>query len=377
MDWESHAKALADGAVHPASRWYEPVAATPRHLFVPRWWKYVDGDGWTLRDGAEDAEQWVSAAYSDRTLVTRIGDLHADHAKPDDHPTGKPSSSSTLPSLVLIMYRHAMLTDACETLCVTGTGYGTALLMRRLGAELVTSVDVDDYLVHAATERLDMIGLRPQMRVCDITGPLPGEFDRIVSTVSVPSVPASWLAALRPGGRLVTTLANTGLLVTAEKTGDGGAAGRVEWDRAAFMVTRHGTDYPPQGELFEEIRDREGEEVTASPYPVANVKEAWELWSTFTLQVSGVEHWFEQDDGGRRTAWMAHPDGSWARATAVGCGPATVHQGGPRRLWEELDRIRRWWLADGYLNTYGAKVTIAPDGETTLSRGGWSATLTP
>jgi len=71
---------------------------------------------------------------------------------------------------------------------------------------------------------------------------------------------------------------------------------------------------------------------------------------------------------------MAHPDGSWARA-AAGTEPAEVHQGGPQRLWDELDRIRRWWLADGYMNTYGAKVTVTPDGVTTLARGGWSASF--
>jgi protein-L-isoaspartate O-methyltransferase len=86
------------------------------------------------------------------------------------------------------------------------------------------------------------------MAVCDITGPLPeepGEYDRIISTVSVRPIPASWLAALRPGGRLVTTTAGTGLIVTADKQADGGAVGQVQQDRAGFMATRHGDDYAP------------------------------------------------------------------------------------------------------------------------------------
>ncbi|MGA4962177.1 hypothetical protein [Streptomyces pseudogriseolus] len=37
-----------------------------------------------------------------------------------------------MPTLIVTMYRHAMLGDACRTLVTTGTGYGTALACRRL-----------------------------------------------------------------------------------------------------------------------------------------------------------------------------------------------------------------------------------------------------
>jgi protein-L-isoaspartate O-methyltransferase len=106
------------------------------------------------------------------------------------------------------------------------------LLVARLGAEHVTSVDVDPYLTASASERLDSVGLRPTVLTVDATGPLLGMYDRIITTVAVRPVPASWLAALRPGGRLVTTIAGTGLILTADKTDDGGALGRIEWDRA-------------------------------------------------------------------------------------------------------------------------------------------------
>ena len=73
---------------------------------------------------------------------------------------------------------------------------------------------------------------------------------------------------------------------------------------------------------------------------------------------------------------MTHPDGSWARAQATATREApTVHQGGPRRLWDPLEDIldRLNWL--GELPVYGARVVITPDGETTLTRGAWKATL--
>ncbi|HEX5567783.1 MAG TPA: protein-L-isoaspartate(D-aspartate) O-methyltransferase, partial [Streptomyces sp.] len=156
MNWTLHAARLAADITHPVSRWRTPVAATPRHLFVPRWWQPDSGDGWTLRDGPADPKTWAAAAYSDGpSLVTQVGLLHADHAHPGDRPTGLPTSSSTHPSLVLRMLRHGMIADTTDLLIVgAGTGYSTALACARLGPDRVHSVDVDGYLVHAARDRL-------------------------------------------------------------------------------------------------------------------------------------------------------------------------------------------------------------------------------
>jgi protein-L-isoaspartate O-methyltransferase len=376
MDWETHARRLAAEVVRPESRWYEPLATTPRHVFVPRWWGR-GAEEWELRDGPTDPEAWMQAAYADRTLVTRVGPAHADHATPGSTtPGGHPTSSSTLPGLVVTMYRHAMIADDSRVLVTTGTGYGTALLCRRLGAELVTSVDVDAHLVKTAGERLDSIGLHPHTAVVDITGNLPGEYDRIVSTVSVRPVPASWLAGLRPGGRLVTTLAGTGLIVTADKTEDGGAVGRVEPDAAGFMRARHGDDYErPTDELWEKVKEAAGEHVSTSRYPLLYVPDTWDVMSMLELLAPGIDH-RTATDGDERTVWMLHPDGSWARATAAGfLDSPTVHQGGPRRLWDQLERIRHRLNREGGLPVYGARVRIDPDGTLTLSRGGWSVTV--
>jgi protein-L-isoaspartate O-methyltransferase len=375
MDWKTHAQRLAADVVRPESRWYEPLATTPRHLFVPRWWENRD-QAWELRDGPADPKAWMRAAYADRTLVTRVGPVHADHAQTGDTVTeGKPTSSSTLPGLVVTMYRHAVIADDSRVLVTTGTGYGTALLCQRLGDEQVTSMAVDAHLVKAAGERLDSMGLHPRTAVCDITGPLPGEHDRIVSTVSVRPVPTSWLAALRPGGRLVTTIAGTGLILTADKTEDGGAVGRIAPDAAGFMRTRHGDDYDhPTQEVWEKAQ-ADGEQVSTSRYPLLYVPDSWEVMSMLELLLPGIDYRIALD-GDKRTVWMLHPDGSWARATADGfLDSPTVHQGGPRRLWDALERIRHRLNREGGLPVYGARVTITPDGETTLSRGSWSLTL--
>lgn len=343
---------------------------------MPRWWERAAG-GRVARDGAADIAAWLTTAYANDTVVTRVGPLHADHADPGAVAAcGIPTSSATLPELVVTLYQHSMLADGCSTLVTTGSGYGTALACNRLGSELVTSVDVDPYLVQAAAARLDAIGLRPHIAVHDLTrAPLPGQFDRIVSTVSVRPVPTAWLEALRPGGRLVTTITGTGLILVADKTPDGGARGHIAYEGASFMAARHGDDYDDAvpADTVWEAADGEGESVSTSRYPLMYVPDSWDVRSMLELQAPGIEH---RRQRGGHSVWMACPDGSWARAHADGPKePVTVHQGGSRRLWDMLEAIRDRLNTVGVLPVYGARVTITPDGETTLSRGRWSATL--
>ena len=376
--WEPHARRLADRAAGPSSRWHGPVATVPRHVFVPRWWDRGESGEWEVRDGLADEEAWLRSTYSDETLVTRIGTLHADHASPGAHPRGLPTSSATLPSLVVRMYRHARLRPGDDVLDVgTGSGYGCALLATFLGGTQVTSIDVDPYLTSAAAGRLASIGLRPHVTTCDATGPLPGEYDRIASMVSMPTIPESWMAALRPGGHLVTVLAGTMAILTAQKGDDGWAEGRIEWDRAGFMAARHGSGYPTNlDQLFNAIQHRDGEQVTRGRYPVIQINEAWELKSMLEVTAPGIEHYYEETAEGTRTAWMVHIDGSWARATAHGTDPPVVHQGGPRRLWDILDDLRDYWLSHGYFQLYGAQAFIPPGGgKVHLARGDWEATI--
>ncbi|MFC5180312.1 methyltransferase domain-containing protein [Actinomadura harenae] len=370
--WESHAQALAAKVTHPGSRWWGPVCSTPRHLLVPRWWE-DDDSSWTMRDGSDDKSAWLRAVYSDRTLVTRVGPRHADHAAPDDITTGPPTSSSTLPGLLLTMYRHAQLYNGADVLDVgVGSGYGTALLSAALGGHAITAVDIDPYLVEAAAERLADLGVQAKLAVADATGPLPGSYDRIVSTVAVRPIPPSWIQALRPGGRLVTTLTGIRAILTATKTGDAGAMvaeGRFEWDRAGFMSTRTGPDYPPAP--VAKPNEAEGDEGIGR-YPVVDVEESWELRSMLEIDHPGLVHRFERS-GDRKTAWMIHPDGSWARATATGDALPIVRQAGPRRLWDALDDLRHRWLIDGELPLFGARAWVSAGGTVHLARGSWRA----
>ncbi|MEU8267862.1 protein-L-isoaspartate(D-aspartate) O-methyltransferase [Sphaerisporangium sp. NPDC049002] len=376
MDWLPHAQKLADRVTHPGSRWRDAVADTPRHQFIPAWWQ-SSGGHWEVQYGPADEAAWLDAAYRNRTLVTKIGTLHADQAKAHDEPTGRPTSSSTLPSLVLQMYRHAMIGDKHTILDVgTGSGYGTALLCHLFGDEQVTSIDVDEYVTSVAAWRLAELDRNPRIAPMNATGEIPWTFDRIVAMVSVRPIPASWLTALNPGGRLTTTISNTSLIVSAVKTDDGGAVGVVERDWAMFMKTRTGADYPPSlAGLVETARTADGEHVSIGRFPVIDIEEnAWELRSMLEVMAPGIEHNYHEN-GDARIALMVHEDGSWARAEQIGRELPAVHQGGPRRLWDVLDEARDYWLQHGMLPLYGANVRITPDGTIHMQRGRWKATI--
>lgn len=383
MGWEQHASRLADEVTYRGSPWHTPVAGIPRHLLVPRWWDSPDMSAWMLCDGPSDEPEWLEAAYCDQTLITEVGGLHADHAEPGQQPPGRsrPTSSSTLPGLVVRMLDHAQVFDGADVLDVaTGSGYSAALLSRRLGDEHVTSVDINPYLTAAAARRLDGLGLAPKVIACDATAPLPGTYDRIVAMTSVRPVPASWLAALRPGGRLVTVIARTALILTADKTetGDWAATGRIEWDRAMFMSARSGAGpaaaRPDVRAVVDDLAD--GSRPITGRYPVLDIGGSWELLSLLEITHPGIEHDYQEDTSGRRTAWMLHPDGSWAQASAKDEHAAPeITQGGPRRLWDALDDHREYWLSHGYLQLYGARAFIQADGVIRLARGKWRATI--
>lgn len=374
MDWQTKAEQLASDIVDPVSRWLPPVARVPRHQLVPRWWE-PDGTGaWALRDGASDPSAWAEAAYGDRSLVTRVGGLHADHATPEDRPEGLPTSSATLPSLTVRMLRHARLGDGLPLLDLgTGAGGLAAYASFRIGDKHVTSLDVDPYLSSVAGERLAELGYYPTMLTADATEHVPGTYERIVSTVGLPPGPGlrAVLASLVPGGRLAMTLARTTLVVTGWKRANGDVVGQVERDMAGFMAARSGDDYPDTcTDLFALAHEAEGDDVGTGRYPVVDLENAWELRSMLEVTAPGVELGFGTR-GKTRTAYLVHPDGSWARASAERADPPAVHQSGPRRLWDVLERLRNRLNTDGSLPLLGARVRITPDGVVHLSRGEW------
>ncbi|MFI1824847.1 methyltransferase domain-containing protein [Streptomyces sp. NPDC020412] len=278
--------------------------------------------------------------------------------------------------MVVSMLRHGRLGDGLDVLDLgTGAGGLAAYASLRFGARHVTSLDVDSYVTKAAAERLAGFGLTPRFLVADATQEVPGAYDRIVSTVALPPGPGlrPVLGALRDGGRLVTTLARTGVIITGWKRANGDVTGVVERSPAGFMSARSGADHPPPSVLAE-AQAADGEVISTGRYPVLDIPSTWELRSMLEIAAPGVEATFHEE-GRTRTALLVHSDGSWARATAEWTDPPTVHQRGPRRLWDVLERIRTRLNIEGALPLLGARVRITPEGICHFSRGQWNAAV--
>jgi protein-L-isoaspartate O-methyltransferase len=376
-DWTEAARKLAAQVTATAPEWHDAVVATPRHVLVPKWWDRIRNSPtfeWKLVT-PDASDPWASV-YSDETLVTRVGALHADLAGPDDRASGAPTSSSTLPGLIVGMLHLLNPEPGQQVLDIgTGSGYSAALLGHRLGDELVTSIDVDAYLVQAARHRLEGFGRQPRMVVADATGELPeGEYDRMIATVSVRPVPRSWLAALRPGGRIVTTIAQTSLLVSATLERGLVARGSVQPDPASFMRTRSGANYPVRLDwVYAAARDADGDEVRNLRGPVPDLWTDWELRALYELDSADIENRSATDDDGKAIVWLLAGDGSWARAEEA---TGRVHQRGARRLWDDLERVRSRWEEAGRFPLHDLAVEFTPETTSVTSPDGeWTIQL--
>ncbi|WP_030061624.1 MULTISPECIES: hypothetical protein [Streptomyces] len=126
---------LAEALTHDCSlrspQWRDAVLAVPRHVLLPAFYTAEDGpDGitrYTAVSQEADPKRWLRLVYENTTWVTQL-----DHgtAPPNEDPSiGTPTSSSTLPGVVVRMLEDLDVPDRANVLEVgTGTGYSTALL---------------------------------------------------------------------------------------------------------------------------------------------------------------------------------------------------------------------------------------------------------
>jgi protein-L-isoaspartate O-methyltransferase len=224
----------ASGAFAADPAWKEAFAAVPRHLFVPYY--YVSGAGGYERRWGESPdplvrERWVTGAYEDAPLATRLRD-------------GELLSSSSQPSLMALMLAELRVEEGNRVLEIgAGTGYNAALLAYRLGDEQVTTVDLDPEITESARQHLAAAGCHPAVVTADGARGVPerAPFDRIIATCQLASVPRAWLAQCRPGARILTPLA-TGLAALTVR--DAGHAEGNFLHTPAFFVPLRGVDRP-------------------------------------------------------------------------------------------------------------------------------------
>jgi protein-L-isoaspartate O-methyltransferase len=109
------AQQLADRGILGSPGWCSAFQRVPRHLFVPRYHRLVDGER-RLFDGSrpERREEWLAGAYSDEPLVTSFD---------AQNPTA-PSTSSSMPALMALMLEWLVVEEGSSVLEI-GTGPGT------------------------------------------------------------------------------------------------------------------------------------------------------------------------------------------------------------------------------------------------------------
>jgi protein-L-isoaspartate(D-aspartate) O-methyltransferase len=342
----------ADGAVTSA-RWAGAFASVPRHEFLPVFFApTADRAGWRLV-GEPDGEEWSRLVYADEAWVTQLdaGPRAAAQARSAERLTGEPTSSSSAPSLMGRMLEALDVADGSRVLELgTGTGYNTALLCAGLSDRQVTSADIDPHLVEAARGGLARAGYHPLLWAADgdTLASSGHRYDRLIVTYAVPRIPAAWLTLADRGAVIVAPLYRelaAGAMIRLAVTSDGQARGRFLPFYGGFMPTRRRAG-PNLTAAMQAAGAGQGTSTTTR-LPELTLGQQPQPWHDYAALVLGDIHIadvFRESDGhGQAQHWLVAPDGSWACQQAPPEQTASVTQGGPRRLWTELEAAHARW----------------------------------
>lgn len=344
--------------------WRAAVEDVPRHEFLRGgFFERADSPGSTSwRPVLPDDPRWLGNCYEDASLVTQIAgtitprDIRGEILR-------EPTSSSTLPGLVVRMLEELQVEDGHRALEIgTGTGYSTGLLCHRLGEDLVTSMEVDPEVSNRARAALGRAGYAPLLIAGDgLAGhPDAAPYDRLIATCAVTDLPYEWVEQTRPGGIILATL--SGWLHSSELAKltvgeDGTARGRLLDGQISFMIAR--PQLPPPLGLLPDLNDGE-ERTTLLP------ADALDDWNTrFVAQLAAPRSQrLTIDRDGRTEHLLIDVDATAWAALAQNGDTWTVRQGGPAHLWDHVEETVTQWRTDGAPGLNQFQVTVTPDGQT-------------
>lgn len=334
---------LTEEGILTEPEWRSAARAVPRELFTRSYFRPVaDTVPTSYRPVLEGEPGWLEGVYSDKTLITQIDG----RIRPDDVTegavTGSPSSSSTLPSLVLRMWQQLGAEAGHRVLEIgTGTGYSTALGAHRLGETNLTSIEYDPVVGGAAATALKAAGFAPRLIIGDgLRGdPDRGRYDRLIATCSVRYIPLPWLHQVQPGGKILVTLSGwsyANALALLDVTGPGEATGRFLPGYTSFMIARP-HDRPPRPMLALLPGDERPSQI--DPAKLDNWTGGWvaQLAAPSAERMgAGAEQILWDVSTGSQARTAPNPNGGW-----------TVVQRGPVRLWDRVEQaVQRWQAAD-------------------------------
>ncbi|MFY9808728.1 MAG: methyltransferase domain-containing protein [Pseudonocardiaceae bacterium] len=348
IDWQASALRLADALETRGhvtdSRWRSAFESVPRHVFVPRFYDNQELVGST--DPAQH-DHWLSAVYSDVALVTQV-------ARVPDIDLNWFTSSSSMPSLMADMLELLSVADGHRVLEIgTGTGYNAALLSHRLGAAKVTSIDLDPNLVADARERLASIGYYPHLVVGDGAQGV-GErapYNSIIATCAVPAIPTAWISQVVTGGAILADVRGevSGALILLRKTSPDTVTGRVQARPGSFMWLRAQVDNPLRDgghytTVFS-LDDAESRTTDIDPRLVDDRDFRFVL-QRYVPRLQSIT-WTRQDE--TAVLEIRAQDTSWAEVAVAETrsGRHLVTQGGPDRMWDDVERAAAAWTSLG------------------------------
>ncbi|QVQ50230.1 methyltransferase domain-containing protein [Spiractinospora alimapuensis] len=206
------------------------MAAVPREdyvtdmIFVP---DEATG-GMTELHRAREPERWREYVHGDHPVVTAVERVVGTESE------FVPTVTSSAPHMMARMIDILDPRPGMRVLEVgTGTGYNAAVLAHIVGADHVTSVEVDPEAAGLARYALDRAGCAVTVVTGDgAAGYVPNApYDRVIATAAVTAIPSPWARQTRSGGVILapwgSAVGGTWLLCLT-RAEDGSCVGRIE-----------------------------------------------------------------------------------------------------------------------------------------------------
>ncbi|MGK5631285.1 ATP-grasp peptide maturase system methyltransferase [Streptomyces sp. URMC 123] len=357
---------LTEGGWLRSPQWHAAVETVPRHEFVRRFYRETDAPGLTtwapVTPELSGVKEWLQQAYADETLITQFDRQEIDWSDPQPIRGAHPTSSSTLPALVVRMLEELQVHDGMNVMEIgTGTGYSTALLCHRLGAQQVTSIETDPDVAARARDALRRCGYTPRLLVGDgLAGDPDGApYDRTIATCGVRHIPHAWVRQTRPGGLILATLRgwmrSLGLVrLTIDH--DDRAEGRFIAGDPSFMIARQ-QDAP---ENLGMIPSPDQGTTRSTPHGPDTLTDPGTGFIAQLAMPSARFFSMPADDGTPCTYVLNVADESFAVLTPKATDEWSVRQGGLVRLWDAFEAALARWHAAGTPEVTDFGVTVTP-----------------